>query len=154
MSILCNDPHGRGVETTGLLPPITYDHPVHANGRRLLDVDQLDDRRVTEVQTEEHGVLAVGLTPDGSPFAVRNLCRHQFAKLGRGRVTDDGCLQCPPWHRADYDVSDGGAMTSGPRGGRIFGFKPYSWAIKTFGNVARLRTFVVELKDGVIWLLE
>ncbi len=47
-----------------------------------------------------------------------------------------------------------GGHDVGSQGGRIFGFKPYSWAIKTFGNVARLRTFVVELKDGVIWLLE
>jgi nitrite reductase/ring-hydroxylating ferredoxin subunit len=126
-----------------------HDHPRRANGRRLLDVDQLDERRVTEVETQEHGVLAVGLMPDGSPFAVSNVCRHQLAKLGRGRVTDDGCLECP-WHRADYDVSDG-SMTSGPKG-RIFGFKPYSWAIKTFGNVARLRTFPVEVRDGAIWL--
>jgi 3-phenylpropionate/trans-cinnamate dioxygenase ferredoxin component len=150
MSTLRNDPHGRGVETKGLLPPIGHDHPRRANGRRLLDVDQLDERRVTEVETEDHGVLAVGVTPDGSPFAVSNLCRHQFAKLGRGRVTADGCLECP-WHRADYDVSDG-SMTSGPKG-RIFGFKPYSWAIKTFGNVARLRTFAVEVRDGAIWLV-
>ena len=151
MTHLRNDPHGRGVETAGLLPPIVHDHPLQATGRRLLDVDQLDERRVTEVNTDEHGVLAVGLTPDDSPFAVSNLCRHQFAKLGRGRVTADGCLQCP-WHRADYDVTDG-TMTSGPKG-RIFGFKPYSWAIKTFGNVAPLRTFSVEVRDGAIWLVD
>ena len=151
MTHLRNDPHGRGVETAGLLPPIAHDHPLQATGRRLVDVDQLDERRVTEVHTPEHGVLAVGLKPDGSPFAVSNLCRHQFAKLGRGRVTADGCLQCP-WHRADYDVTDG-TMRSGPKG-RLFGFKPYSWAIKTFGNVARLRTFSVEVRDGAIWLAE
>jgi 3-phenylpropionate/trans-cinnamate dioxygenase ferredoxin subunit len=149
MSHLRNDPHERGVDSPGLLPPIVHDHPVQATGRRLLDVGQLDDRRVTEVRTEEHGVLAVGMTPDGSPFAVSNLCRHQFAKLGRGRVTEDGCLQCP-WHRADYDVSDG-TMKSGPKG-RIFGFKPYSSAVRWFGNVAKLRTFAVEVVDGAIWL--
>jgi nitrite reductase/ring-hydroxylating ferredoxin subunit len=149
MSHLRNDPHERGVDSPGLLPPVVHDHPVQATGRRLVDVGQLDDRRVTEVRTEEHGVLAVGMTPDGSPFAVSNLCRHQFAKLGRGRVTEDGCLQCP-WHRADYDVSDG-AMKSGPKG-RIFGFKPYSSAVRWFGNVAKLRTFAVEVVDGAIWL--
>jgi nitrite reductase/ring-hydroxylating ferredoxin subunit len=144
-----NDPHQRGVETAGVLPPVMHEDPIPANGKRLVAVDRLDERRVVEVRTADHGVLAVGLTPDGSPFAVSNLCRHQFAKLGRGRVTDDGCLQCP-WHRADYDVTDG-TMRAGPKG-RIFGFKPYSFAIKTFGNIARLRTFAVELRDEAIWL--
>ena len=46
-----------------------------------------------------------------------------------------------------------GTMRSGPKG-RIFGFKPYSWAIKMFGNVAPLRTFSVEVRDGAIWLAE
>src|SRR5690242_318355 len=103
MPNLRNEPHERGVDTHSLIPPVTHDHPVTAQGRRLVDVDRLDERRVIEVDTQEHGVLAVGMTPDGTPFATSNLCRHQFAKLGRGRVTDDGCLQCP-WHRADYDV--------------------------------------------------
>jgi nitrite reductase/ring-hydroxylating ferredoxin subunit len=101
------------------------------------------------VQTAAHGVLAVGFKPDGTAFAVSNLCLHQGAKLGRGRVTDEGCLQCP-WHRAEFDV-DEGRMRSGPKG-RIFGFAPYSLAIKAFGNVARLRRFDVEVRDGSIWL--
>lgn len=116
-----------------------------------MGLDQLGERGVVEVRTEAHGVLAVGVTPDGTPFAVSNVCRHQAAKLGRGRVTSDGCLECP-WHRADYDVSDG-SMRSGPKG-RIFGFKPYSWAIRVFGNVAKLRTFPVEVADGAILLRE
>lgn len=149
MTGLRNSPHERGVDTPSLIPPVLHDHPVRAQGRRLLAVDDLDERRVTEVDTGEHGVLAVGLTPDGTPFAVSNLCRHQFAKLGRGRVTEDGCLQCP-WHRADYDVHSG-AMTNGPKG-RIFGFKPYSSTFKAVGNVLKLRRYDVEVRDGVIWL--
>jgi nitrite reductase/ring-hydroxylating ferredoxin subunit len=150
MPNLRNEPHERGVDTHSMIPPVTHDHPVTAQGRRLVDVDRLDERRVIEVDTQEHGVLAVGMTPDGTPFATSNLCRHQFAKLGRGRVTDDGCLQCP-WHRADYDVKSG-AMKNGPKG-RIFGFKPYSSMIKLFGNVAKLRTFDVEVRNGAIWLV-
>jgi nitrite reductase/ring-hydroxylating ferredoxin subunit len=146
---LRNDPHERGVGTGSPLPPVTHDRPVAAQGRRLVAVDRLDDRRVVEVRTSAHGVLAVGVTPEGTPFAVSNLCRHQLGKLGRGRVTDDGCLQCP-WHRADYDVDDG-SMVSGPKG-RIFGFVPYSAAIKLFGNLVKLRTFAVEMRDGAIWL--
>ena len=149
MTRLRFSPHERGVDTAGHLPPVVHDQPIAADGRRLIRVDQLDSRRVTEGRTSNHGVLAVGLKPDGTPFAVSNLCRHQGAKLGRGRVTDDGCLQCP-WHRAEYDVADG-SMRSGPKG-RIFGFKPYSLAIKAFGNVARLRRFDVEVRDGSIWL--
>lgn len=147
--------HGYGVRmvnhnnASGVLPPVVHDHPVVAQGRRLVDLDQLGERRVAEVSTHGHGVLAVGLTPDGTSFAVSNLCRHQLAKMGRGRVTDDGCLQCP-WHRAEYDVSDG-SMTLGPQG-RIFGFPPYSRAIKAWGNLVKLRTFAVEVREGAIWL--
>lgn len=42
-------------------------------------------------------------------------------------------------------------MHSGPKG-RIFGFKPYSWAVETFGNVAKLQKLPVELRAGAIWL--
>ncbi|BBY85631.1 Rieske (2Fe-2S) protein [Mycolicibacterium tokaiense] len=148
MKLRC-DPHGKGVDTPGPLPPVTHDHPVRAVGRRLVEVDRLDERGVVEVDTDDHGVLAVGVTPDGAPFAVGNLCRHQFAKLGQGRVNADGCLECP-WHRADYDVHTG-AMRSGPKG-RVFGFLPYSAAITAFGRIATLRTFPVEVRDGAIWL--
>src|SRR5690242_16019187 len=113
------------------LPPITHDNPARARGALLIQLSDLDERRVREVHTDRHGVLAVGVRPDGAPFAVGNTCRHQFAKLGRGRVTDEGCLECP-WHRAHYDV-DSGAMTEGPKG-RIFGFPPYSAMIRLFGT--------------------
>jgi hypothetical protein len=43
-------------------------------------------------------------------------------------------------------------MKNGPKG-RIFGFKPYSSMIKLFGNVAKLRTFEVEVRNGAIWLV-
>lgn len=143
------DPPGHGVGSDGLLPPVFSESPLRAEGRRLVGIDDLGERRVVEVRTDTHGVLAVGLTPDGAPFAVSNVCRHQFAKLGRGRVTDDGCLQCP-WHRAEYDPATG-AMRSGPKG-RVFGFTPYSLAVQVFGRIAKLRTTAVEVSDGAIWL--
>ncbi len=103
---------------------------------------------MVEVETRDHGTLAVGLA-DGVPFAVSNVCRHQFAKLGQGQVRE-GCLECP-WHRARYDVRTG-TMTSGPKG-RIFGFPPYAKFIKTYTNgIAKLRVFDVELRDGAICL--
>jgi nitrite reductase/ring-hydroxylating ferredoxin subunit len=86
---------------------------------------------------------------DGVPFAVSNVCRHQFAKLGQGQIRK-GCLECP-WHRARYDVATG-EMVSGPKG-RIFGFGPYSRTIQAYTNAAaKLRRFDVELRDGAICL--
>ncbi len=98
-----------------------HGRPLSAQGQRLVQIDRLGDRGVVEVQTPDHGVLAVGLTPDQTPFAVSNICRHQFGGLGRGRVTDSGCLECPS-HRARYDVT-AGTMVEGPKG-RVFGLNP------------------------------
>src|SRR5829696_5900533 len=150
MGALRQDPGGRGVETGSPLPPITHDDPAVAQGDRLVDVERLGTRGVVEVRTEQHGVLAVGLA-GGEPFAVSNICRHQFAKLGRGRVTAEGCLECP-WHRARFDVRDG-RMVSGPKG-RVFGFRPYSAAVRAFGaRVAPLARHPVAVRDGAIWLV-
>ena len=130
------------------LPEVTHGTVVDAQGARLIAVADLPASGVAEVRTQEHGVLAVGMA-DGEPFAVSNLCRHQFAKLGRGAVRD-GCLECP-WHRARYDVRSG-AMVRGPQG-RIFGFGPYSKTVQTAANAAaKLTTFPVGVVDGAIVL--
>lgn len=130
------------------LPEVKHDDPIEAQGSRLIAVDDLPPSGVVEVRTQEHGVLAVGMA-SGVPFAVSNLCRHQFAKLGQGQIRD-GCLECP-WHRARYDVGTG-EMLQGPQG-RIFGFGPYSRTIQAYTNtVAKLRTFPVVVLDGAIVL--
>jgi nitrite reductase/ring-hydroxylating ferredoxin subunit len=122
--------------------------PVLAQGSRLVALDQLGPDGVVEVETAQHGTLAVGLA-DGRPFAVSNVCRHQLGKLGRGQIRD-GCLECP-WHRARYDVSTG-TMLEGPKG-RIFGFPPYSITVRTVANVAfKLAVHPVAVRDGAIWL--
>jgi nitrite reductase/ring-hydroxylating ferredoxin subunit len=97
--------------------------PKPQSAQRLLAVDGLDESQVTVVETTAHGALAVGLS-EGKPFAVSNRCRHLLASLGEGRVTDDGCLECP-WHHALYDVGSG-KMTRGPQGA----FKPLAGAVK------------------------
>jgi nitrite reductase/ring-hydroxylating ferredoxin subunit len=79
---------------------------------RLVAVDDLGASQVVVVETTAHGALAVGVSA-GKPFAVSNRCHHLFASLGKGHVTDDGCLQCP-WHAALYDVGSG-AMVRGPQ---------------------------------------
>jgi 3-phenylpropionate/trans-cinnamate dioxygenase ferredoxin subunit len=82
----------------------------------------------------------------GKPFAVSNRCRHLFAPLGKGQVTDDGCLQCP-WHGALYDVS-AGAMVRGPQGAQAVG-----GAVQATTGARSLKTFPVEVRDGAIWLV-
>ena len=130
------------------IPEVVHGPTVRARGRRLVALDELPEDGVVEVETAAHGVIAVGVV-DGEPFAVSNVCRHQFAKLGRGQVRD-GCLECP-WHRARFDVRTG-RMVSGPKG-RIFGFPPYSKAVEVFGSaIAPLHVYDVELRDGAVWL--
>jgi 3-phenylpropionate/trans-cinnamate dioxygenase ferredoxin component len=113
---------------------------------RLLAVDDLGDTQVAVVQDTPHGALAVGISA-GEPFAVSNRCRHLFAPLGKGEVTDDGCLQCP-WHAARFDVRTG-KMVRGPQGA----FKPLAGAVKATTGARALKTFPVEVRDGAIWLV-
>jgi 3-phenylpropionate/trans-cinnamate dioxygenase ferredoxin subunit len=113
---------------------------------RLVAVDDLGASQVAVVENTPHGVLAVGMSA-GKPFAVSNRCRHLFASLGKGQVTDDGCLQCP-WHAALYDVGTG-AMVRGPQGV----FKSLAGAVKATTGARSLKTFPVELRDGAIWLV-
>ena len=112
---------------------------------RLVAVEDLGERQVTVVDTP-HGKLAVGMS-GGEPFALSNRCRHLFASLGEGEVTD-GQLECP-WHHARYDVHTG-AMTRGPQGA----FKPLAGVVKgTAGSIA-LKRYPVVVRDGAIWLDE
>ena len=113
---------------------------------RLVAVDDLSASHVVVVENTPHGALAVGISA-GTPCAVSNRCRHLFASLGKGRVTDDGCLQCP-WHAALYDVGTG-AMVQGPQGA----FKPLAGAVKATTGARALKTFPVEVRDGAIWLV-
>lgn len=115
-------------------------------GTRLVGVDELGDTQVTVVKDTPHGDLAVGLA-DGVPFATSNRCRHFRASLGEGRVTEDGCLECP-WHHALYDVRSG-KMTRGPQGA----FKPVAGVVKGTMGAKALKTYPVEIRDGAIWLV-
>src|SRR3977135_4124947 len=108
---------------------------------RLVSVDDLGDSQVTVVEETPHGALAVGIS-GGNPFALSNRCRHLFASLGKGRVTDDGCLECP-WHASLYDVATG-KMVRGPQGA----FKPLAGAVKATTGARPLTHFPFELRDG------
>lgn len=112
---------------------------------RLVAVADLDESQVTVVEDTPHGALAVGIS-NGEPFAVSNRCRHLFASLGKGRVDEDGCLECPS-HAATYDVTNG-KMKRGPQGA----FKPLAGPVKATMGQRSLKTYAVELRDGAIWL--
>jgi 3-phenylpropionate/trans-cinnamate dioxygenase ferredoxin component len=103
-------------------------------------VDDLGASQVLVVEQTPHGALAVGMSA-GKPFAVSNRCRHLFVSLGKGRVTDDGCLQYPR-HAALYDVGTG-AMVRGPQGV----FTPLAGAVKATTGARPLKTFRVEVRD-------
>jgi 3-phenylpropionate/trans-cinnamate dioxygenase ferredoxin component len=113
---------------------------------RLVAVNDLGTSQVAVVDKTPHGALAVGISA-GKPFAVSNRCRHLFASLGEGHVTDEGCLQCP-WHAARYDVGTG-KMVRGPQGA----FKPLAGIVKATAGALPLKTFPVEVRDGAIWLV-
>lgn len=113
-------------------------------GTRLVDVTDLGPSSVTVVKGTPHGDLAVGVS-NGQPFAVSNRCRHVFAPLHKGSVEDD-LLTCP-WHHAQFDVRSG-AMVRGPQGV----FKPVADPIKATLGARKLKTYDVELRDGVIYL--
>lgn len=113
---------------------------------RLIALDDLGDSQVAVAEDTPHGAIAVGISA-GKPFAVSNRCRHLFASLGEGRVTPDGCLQCP-WHAARYNVQTG-KMVRGPQGA----FRPLAGVVKATTGAIPLRTFPVELRDGAIWLV-
>ena len=144
-----NAPRERNGDTAqGTIATVRSGMPFKAQGKRLVRVDDLGPDQVVEVDTADHGTLAVGIA-DGRPFATGNVCRHQAAKLGRGQVRD-GCLECP-WHRARYDVRTG-VMVEGPKG-RIFGFKPYSRTVRAVANAGfKLTSHPVVVRDGAIWL--
>jgi 3-phenylpropionate/trans-cinnamate dioxygenase ferredoxin subunit len=112
---------------------------------RLVALDDLGASQVAVVGDTPHGALAVGIS-SGRPFAVSNRCRHLFASLGKGHVTDDGCLECPS-HAARYDVETG-EMVRGPQGA----FRPLAGAVKATTGARPLKTFPVEVRDGAIWL--
>ena len=113
---------------------------------RLVTVAELGESQVAVVKQAPHGALAVGISA-GKPFAVSNRCRHLFASLGEGQVTEDGCLECP-WHASLYDVGNG-KMVRGPQGA----FKPLAGVVKATTGAIPLKTYPVELRDGAIWLV-
>ena len=113
---------------------------------RLVAVEDLGSSQVAVVEETPHGALAVGMSM-GKPFAVSNRCRHLFASLGNGHMTDEGCLECP-WHAARYDVGTG-KMVRGPQGV----FKPLAGAVNATTGARALETYRVELRDGAIWLV-
>jgi methionine sulfoxide reductase heme-binding subunit len=64
----------------------------------------IPDNRARIVEPEGAERIAV-FRYDGKVAAVSNVCRHQGAPLGEGRIID-GCITCP-WHGYQYRPEDG-----------------------------------------------
>ena len=111
---------------------------------RLIATSELPATGVTSVDTSA-GRLAVGIA-DGVPFAVSPVCRHLRGDLAKGRIAEDGCLECP-LHAARFDVRTG-AMTRGPQGA----FKPLAGVVKGTTGRMRLKAHPVAERDGVLYL--
>jgi nitrite reductase/ring-hydroxylating ferredoxin subunit len=112
---------------------------------RLIAVADLPETGVTSVDASV-GRLAVGVAA-GEPFAVSPVCRHLRGDLAKGRIADDGCLECP-LHGARFDVGTG-AMTRGPQGA----FRPVAGVVKGTVGRLRLKTHRVMERDGVLYLI-
>ena len=81
---------------------------------------------VAQVAIEDTQILLVNA--EGQYYAIQDLCTHDDAPLGQGRVV--GCeIECAR-HGAKFDVTDGSAT-----------------ALPAFRPIA---TFPVRIKDGVI----
>jgi 3-phenylpropionate/trans-cinnamate dioxygenase ferredoxin subunit len=118
------------------------------NDLRLVAVSDLGVTGVTTVATP-YGRLAVGISK-GRPFAVSDRCRHLFASLGKGRVAEDGCLECP-LHAARYEP-DTGRMVRGPQGAL---FAPARSAVRGYVNrIGKLKRYPVVERDGVLYLTD
>ncbi len=71
---------------------------------RVGAVQDIPDNRALVVEPVGAERIAV-FRFDGKVAAVSNVCRHQGAPLGEGRVID-GCITCP-WHGYQYRPEDG-----------------------------------------------
>jgi nitrite reductase/ring-hydroxylating ferredoxin subunit/DMSO/TMAO reductase YedYZ heme-binding membrane subunit len=71
---------------------------------RVGPVLDIPDNRAVVVEPAGAERIAV-FRYDGKVAAVSNVCRHQGAPLGEGRVID-GCITCP-WHGYQYRPEDG-----------------------------------------------
>ena len=78
--------------------------PLGPDWLRVAAVQDIPNNRARIVEPEGAERIAV-FRYDGQVAAVSNVCRHQGAPLGEGRVID-GCITCP-WHGYQYRPEDG-----------------------------------------------
>jgi nitrite reductase/ring-hydroxylating ferredoxin subunit/DMSO/TMAO reductase YedYZ heme-binding membrane subunit len=76
----------------------------YADWLRVGAVNDIPENRALIVEPEGAERIAV-FRYDGKVAAVSNVCRHQGAPLGEGRVIH-GCITCP-WHGYQYRPEDG-----------------------------------------------
>ena len=95
---------------------------------RVCAVQEIPENRARIVEPEGAERIAV-FRFDGKVAAVSNVCRHQGAPLGEGRVID-GCITCP-WHGYQYRPEDGCSPA------------PFT---------ERIATYQTRIEQGVVWV--
>lgn len=66
--------------------------------------DELKEGQSKAVKAGDTGLVLYRLS-DGY-FATQSRCTHLFASLGKGKILEDRCVQCP-LHRARFDIRTG-----------------------------------------------
>lgn len=102
--------------------------PLGPDWLRVAAVHDIPNNRARIVEPEGAERIAV-FRYDGKVAAVSNVCRHQGAPLGEGRVID-GCITCP-WHGYQYRPEDGCSPA------------PYS---------ERIATYATRIEQGVVFV--
>ena len=99
-----------------------------AKWHKALDLDELDEGRVTSVAIGRHTLCMTHY--DGQYGALDNHCPHQGGPLGEGSI-ENGHLRCP-WHGWDYCPLTGNAP------GYPDGVEPYPVEVRADGVYVEL----------------
>lgn len=85
--------------------------------------------------------VVLGRTNDGKAFALRDICPHRGAPLSAGRITEDGCVECP-YHGWQFRFNDGGCNKI-----------PALSATDSFESAGiAVQTFPLYEANGLIWI--
>lgn len=71
---------------------------------KVADIEDLSPGERTVIKIGKTDVLLVN--HEGTVYAVRNNCPHMSFPLKSGKISDEGCIECP-LHHATFDLETG-----------------------------------------------
>lgn len=74
---------------------------------RVIETSAVTPGKVKSVKVEGKELLVVNV--DGDFYVIDNKCPHAHLPLSKGKL--DGCVLTCPFHRAQFDVTDGTNLT-------------------------------------------